>query len=197
MVLINARDLAHDSGVKLSPCMCSHISCPSWRNGWYILSEDLLVTYALWLKQSTVTHPAVCHDKVVNQQFAACSGSPHDDNHLTSDMKYAVYRQMLKTIQKLIDAMCGHFNHNGQLCGECKPGYSPPVYSYDLKCTMCSDGQYNWIKYVAIAFVPLTVFLVLVLCCRISATSPQLNAFILFSQALSFPANVRTSYSSC
>ena len=36
------------------------------------------------LKQSTVTHPAVCYDKVVNQQFAACSGSPHDDNHLTS-----------------------------------------------------------------------------------------------------------------
>ena len=28
---------------------------------------------------STVTNPAVCHDKVVNQQFAACSGSPHDD----------------------------------------------------------------------------------------------------------------------
>ena len=40
--------------------------------------------YQIWLKQSTVTHPAVCHDKVVNQQFAACSGSPHDDNHLTS-----------------------------------------------------------------------------------------------------------------
>ena len=26
-----------------------------------------------------MTNPAVCHDKVVNQQFAACSGSPHDD----------------------------------------------------------------------------------------------------------------------
>ena len=41
--------------------------------------------FQIWLKQSTVTHPAVCHDKVVNQQFAASSGSPHDDdNHLTS-----------------------------------------------------------------------------------------------------------------
>ena len=48
-------------------------------------SEDLLVTYAL--SNSTVTHPVVCHDKVVNQQFAACSGSPHDDdNHLTSNV---------------------------------------------------------------------------------------------------------------
>ena len=40
--------------------------------------------YQIWLEQSTVTHPVVCFDKVVNQQFAACSGSPHDDNHLTS-----------------------------------------------------------------------------------------------------------------
>ena len=28
----------------------------------------------------------MCHDKVVNQQLAACSDSPHDDNHLTSDI---------------------------------------------------------------------------------------------------------------
>ena len=28
-----------------------------------------------------MTNPAVCHDKVVNQQLAACSGSPHDDEY--------------------------------------------------------------------------------------------------------------------
>ena len=26
--VINARNLAHDFGAKLSPCMCSHVSCP-------------------------------------------------------------------------------------------------------------------------------------------------------------------------
>ena len=26
--------------------------------------------------EDLVTNPAVCHDKIVNQQFAACSGSP-------------------------------------------------------------------------------------------------------------------------
>ena len=40
--------------------------------------------YQIWLKQSKVTHPVVCHDQVVNQQFVPCSGSPNDDNHLTS-----------------------------------------------------------------------------------------------------------------
>ena len=103
----------------------------------------------------------------------------------------SLYHRMPKTVEELNDAVCGHLNRGGQLCGECKTNYSPPVYSYNLNCTMCSGGQYNWMKYVAIAFVPLTVFLVLVLCCRISATSPKLIAFVTFSQALSYPANVR------
>ena len=105
----------------------------------------------------------------------------------------SLYHQMPKTLEKLNNEMCGDFNRDGQLCGECKTNYvySPPVYSYDLHCTMCSGGLYNWIKYVAIAFVPLTVFLIFVLCCRISATSPKLYMYVTFCQALSFPANVR------
>ena len=35
--------------------------------------------YQVWLKQSIMTTPAVCHDKLVNQQLAAGLGSPHDD----------------------------------------------------------------------------------------------------------------------
>ena len=31
--IINTRNLAHGFSVKLSPCMCSHSSCPGWRNG--------------------------------------------------------------------------------------------------------------------------------------------------------------------
>ena len=102
-----------------------------------------------------------------------------------------VYRPLPKSVGQLNDAMCGDFNRSGQLCGECKTNHTPLIYSYDLQCTMCSDSQYNWIKYVAVAFVPLTAFLVLVLCCRISATSPRLYAFVTFNQVLAIPANVR------
>ena len=112
-------------------------------------------------------------------------------NCIQDAFKAVVYHPMPKTVEKLNDEMCGHFNRKGQLCGECKTNYSPPVYSYDLHCTICSGDQYDWMKYVAIAFVPLTVFLILVLCCRISATSPQLYAFVMFSQALAFSTNVR------
>ena len=94
-------------------------------------------------------------------------------------------------MEHLNDMMCGRFNRSRQLCGKCKTNYSPPVYSYDLHCTLCSGGKYNWIKYIAIAFVPLTVFLVLILCCRISATSPKLYMYVTFCQALATPANIR------
>ena len=35
--------------------------------------------YQVWLKQSIMTTPAVCHDKLVNPQLAAGLGSPYDD----------------------------------------------------------------------------------------------------------------------
>ena len=72
--LINARNCqAHELIVKLSPCMCSCIGYPSWRNGWHmwylVLSGEELATWAFWnLAVSLVTSPAICHDKLVNQQ---------------------------------------------------------------------------------------------------------------------------------
>ena len=77
------------------------------------------------------------------------------------------------------------------MCGSCEEGYSPLVYSYDLQCFNCTDSHYNWIKYVTAAFVPLTVFFIVILWCRISATSPKLYAFVNFSQNVTFSANVR------
>jgi len=47
---------------------------------------------------------------------------------------------------------------------------------------------FGWVKYILAAFLPLTVFFILVLSCRLSATSPQ---FVLLSQLISMPADVR------
>jgi len=106
-------------------------------------------------------------------------------------LKDLVYHPMSNDVYNLTGAMCGYLNRSGQLCGECKPGLSPPVYSYELQCTECAASWHNWVTYIAVAFLPLTCFLVLVLCCRISATSPQLCAFVSFSQGIAMPANVR------
>ena len=47
------------------------------------------------------------------------------------------------------EVMCGTYNRQGQMCGQCKPGYAPPVYSYSLSCVNCTTS--NWGKYTAVS----------------------------------------------
>ena len=90
--------------------------------------------------------------------------------------------------------ICDPHNREGRLCGKCKEGYAPPVYSYDLRCVKCNSTNYsyfNWAKYIAVAFLPLTLFFYVIVALGISATSASMNAFILISQALATPEFVR------
>ena len=82
---------------------------------------------------------------------------------------------------------CAGLNREGQLCGQCIEGHAPPVYSYDLKCVECKDYQYNWLKYLAVAFLPLTVFFCVVTVFSISFTSPLLSGVVLVFQILASP----------
>ena len=80
----------------------------------------------------------------------------------------------------------------GQLCGECKKGFSPSVYSYNLACVQCvKDYKYNWLKYITVAFLPLTLFYFIVILFRINATSGSMNVYILVSQCVAAPVHLR------
>jgi hypothetical protein len=87
------------------------------------------------------------------------------------------------------DVVCGPQKRRSQMCGECKPGYAPPVYSYSLACVNCTTS--NWGKYTAVSFIPLTGFFFFVVTFRISAFSPKLHGFILFSQIVTCPCFMR------
>ena len=89
------------------------------------------------------------------------------------------------------DRVCNHLNRTGRLCGECTKDHYPPVYSYTFECIRCDSRWYNWLLFIVVAFVPLTIFLVFVLIFRVRATSAQLSAFVLFSQNVSIPINVQ------
>ena len=91
----------------------------------------------------------------------------------------------------LLNQKCDGYGRTGQLCGKCKDGYTLPVYSYSLSCVECTDYSYNWMKYVAAAFLPLTLFFLVVIIFRVSITAGLLDVFILFSQIISFPALIR------
>ena len=83
--------------------------------------------------------------------------------------------------------LCGDYYRGGQLCGKCKHGFAPSVYSYSLKCVECSNYTMNWIKYIAVAFLPLTLFLGVIVVFRLGMTSGLFNGFVLITQFYSMP----------
>ena len=107
-------------------------------------------------------------------------------------MRKSPYFSLPSNASKLENTLCQEYHREGQLCGRCNSTFTPPVYSYTLHCVQCSDYDYNWAKYLAVAFLPLTVFFVIVITFRVSATSGSMNAFILISQISSTPAILRS-----
>ena len=90
----------------------------------------------------------------------------------SSSWKQHVYHPLPMNVSRLNDAMCGQLNRDGRLCSKCKEGFSPLVYSYDLNCIKCTNSKYNWLKFTAAAFIPLTIFYFIVILFRINATNP-------------------------
>ena len=164
--------------------------CPTWRyrerngscqcgdylHGACICDSDrvyLTVCYCMTYNEDT-------HDTVAGLCYYSCFNK--------------FFRYLLpQNVSELNEMMCGDVNRDGQLCGSCKEGFAPPVYSYDLQCVHASQCTHHstWWKYIAVAFLPLTVFYIMVIVFRISATSPALNGFVLVSQILTLPIVIR------
>ena len=90
------------------------------------------------------------------------------------------------------EGYCGHkaSARDGQLCGRCRKNFSLPVYSYDWHCvnnTLSSGYSNHWIKYIAVAYGPLTIFFLVIMMLHISAPSPSMSAFVLVSQLTTAP----------
>ena len=75
-------------------------------------------------------------------------------------------------------------NRSGRLCGACKEDFSPLVYSYDVHCMNCTSlaNKHNWLRFVAVAFVPLTFFYIFILLFKFNANSASMLAFVFLAQ---------------
>ena len=103
-----------------------------------------------------------------------------DDPNITS---VGLYYKVPGNIHVLENALCGRLNRRGLLCGKCKAGYGYPNF---LECVECTPNLYaqNWVQYIFISFGPLTLFLIVVVCLRINATSAPSNTFVFISQVI-------------
>lgn len=103
----------------------------------------------------------------------------------------SLYHHLPLDVSELNSYMCGLFHRQGQLCSWCLPGYIQPLYTYTLHCVQCEYTAYEWLKYAVLAFVPVTIFFFVIICCRIRITSGSMNAFVQVCQILSAPIAMR------
>ena len=121
------------------------------------------------------------------------SYSDHSDMMLVGDCPYLCTNDFYTDISKNTDIndLCNQdiqLNREGQMCGKCLDNFAPSPYSYSFECSDCSNYKHNWIKYIAIAYIPLTIFFLAVILFRFNAMSPSMNSFILVSQILICPS---------
>ena len=105
-----------------------------------------------------------------------------------------LYYGLPANVSNLNSKMCEKYNRGSTLCGQCLPGYSPPLYSYEMDCMNCTGENmtYNWIKYIAVAYIPLTIFFFCVVGFKFSGTSPWMKAFISLCQGVASPIVARS-----
>ena len=92
----------------------------------------------------------------------------------------------------LNNEMCGAFNRTGTLCGKCSNNTYLRAYSYDMSCCSCGNRTYSLIMYIIVAYVPLTLFCILVLALQINIPASQLQGYVFFCQILASPVFARS-----
>ena len=86
---------------------------------------------------------------------------------------------------------CKAINRTGTLCGRCLPDHYPLAYSFSFTCAKCHHIRWNWVRYIMAAYLPLTLFYLIVLFFKINVVSGSLLPVIVFSQGVSMPALAR------
>ena len=190
----------------------SHLRRSDFEKKLKVSPESALNSSMPWLSKSDCTkiankskdeHLITCPNDAANSISILtmyCVTSSEDANAVEvgkciygSCTKHFCSHNIIPNNQSVVkNKMCAEYKRNGTLCGRCQEDYYPPVYSFDMKCVKCTHGKSNWWKYLLVAFLPITVFYVIVIYFKINITSSPLHGFVFFSQIISMPVVMRS-----
>ena len=105
------------------------------------------------------------------------------NNHRIKDIYY--YRAVSPNVNELNDMMCKSLNRTGALCGKCLPHHFPLAYYFNLTCIPCPHVGWNWFRYIMAAYLPLTLFYLVIFFFKINITSSHLLPAVVYCQLLS------------
>ena len=171
--------------VQLSLCSvrATNTSCPTWH---YYNSTTGQCECGFWLKCSSDVNEVEIHTRT-----CATSSGQGDDyyiglcpfRHIVNSTN-RMYSEMPSNASQLDEVICGSSNRRGLLCGECKDGYGPAVYSFDKKCADCSStwSRYAIFLYLFLQFIPTTLIFICFVIFRFDITSGPLLGYVVFCQ---------------
>ena len=144
---------------------------------------DVLRCYCLTAAtdSSTSTATAVMHYGIGHCLYGCFHTNYVDTEYLTVDFS------------DLQNGVCANFSREGLLCGQCIANYSPPVYSFTLRCVECQNTTL-WkriLLYITVAYGPLTVFLLLIIVFTISVNTAPLHGWIFVCQVIAASNHMR------
>ena len=171
--------------------------CPPWFIPQEIAGDNTTVECSC----GPQTHGVICDPKTCNTSLHIQYCMSYNPVTRTQVVGFCLFESMLERIidlppnvSEMNDFMCGHFNREGQLCGTCKKGYGPALFT-DYECAECSTKNYDWALYLLLEFLPITVFYLVIVTFQISATSGPLNVFIFSAQVVASTMNASNSFS--
>ena len=113
-------------------------------------------------------------------------------SYSTEPMRYTInFITLPKNLSKWSFKFCDKYHRQGPLCGNCQSGRYPLALTYHQSCGECNNELINVIKYVLIAFVPLTLFYFLLVYFQVNILSSSLQGYTLFCQIFSLPIFAR------
>ena len=144
----------------------------------------------------SIYNNVICKDDQPTVKLHIChcmSYSDINDFMIVGNCPYTCSNEFYFTVSNQTDVrdLCNgelQQNRQGQMCGKCLENFAPAPYSYTFECTRCSKYKNNWLKYLIIAFLPLSIFYLVAIIFRFNAMSPSLNSFILLCQVVGSPA---------
>ena len=112
-----------------------------------------------------------------SKEYTSCNCVSYDRNSRDLKVGYCIYTCHFKMLQYINlpinpldwnNQICGKFNRKGSLCGQCKDSYLFILMM--LLVSPCNDNR-DWWKCILIAFLPLTVFFVVIVAFKINIHS--------------------------
>ena len=183
--MVTALDGHEITGNNLSS---GHQVCPTWyvqRELNHTVSCECISEWGLvlcWENHALLlTGYCMTYTNLSNSSqtvIGSCPFNSHQANVLQT------YLEVPHNLSQLNHFMCGGINRKGLLCSECEDNMAPAVLSYGRQCVQCLKRSIGWLAYASAAFIPPTIFFVLVVMFHIQATSAPMNAFVFQCQLI-------------